>query len=280
MGFRLANIDGRAALVDANGNFHDLERLSAGEISNDPMLAIGAHAALHALDADLGGSQPDGSLADAPLGSPVPRPRNCLAVGLNYASHAAEASMEKPEVPLVFTKFPGCIVGPNDDVVLDSTTADWEAELVVVIGTECRNVSRADAWAHVAGLTIGQDISDRLLQFAAKPPHFDLAKSRDTYGPMGPVLVSHDLVTDKDAMSIRCMVNGDIKQDATSADLIFDVPALVEYISSIMTLRVGDIIFTGTPDGVGATSGTFLRDGDEIVTTIEGIGTMTNRCVA
>ncbi len=130
----------------------------------------------------------------------------------------------------------------------------------------------------MAGLTAGQDISDRALQFAANPPHFDLGKSRDGYGPIGPVLVSPDSFADCDDIALECRVNGEVRQSATTAQLIHDVPALIAYISAILTLSPGDLIFTGTPEGVGVTSGNLLRPGDVIETTLAGIGTMTNRC--
>lgn len=277
MGFRLATIDDRAALVD-DTSYYDLATISGGMLDPDPMAVIGRGAALHDLGVRLSEFEPTGSLDDVELGPPVPRPRNSFAVGLNYRSHAAEADMELPEVPLVFTKFPGCITGPNADVELRSETADYEAELVVVIGTEGRDIAAEDAWDHVAGVTAGQDISDRALQFAAKPPHFDLGKSRDGYGPIGPVLVSPDLLDDRDALEITCDVNGERRQNGTTSLLIFDVPALVAYISSIATLAPGDLIFTGTPDGVGMVQDLFLRPGDVVTTTIEGIGTMVNHC--
>jgi 2-keto-4-pentenoate hydratase/2-oxohepta-3-ene-1,7-dioic acid hydratase in catechol pathway len=126
---------------------------------------------------------------------------------------------------------------------------------------------------------VGQDISDRPAQFAAKPPHFDLGKSFDTFGPIGPVLISVDELDDRDALHIRTLVNGEVRQDGTTVDLIFDVPTLVSYLSHVTTLVPGDLIFTGTPEGVGAAQGKFLVDGDEIVTTIDGVGELRNRCV-
>lgn len=186
--------------------------------------------------------------------------------------------MEMPEAPLVFSKFPSCIVGPTADVELRTEAGDYEAELVVVIGTAGHDIAVADAWDHVAGLTVGQDISDRVLQFAAKPPHFDLGKSRDTYGPTGPVLISPDLVESRDELAITCDVNGERRQDGSTAHLIFDVPTLIAYLSAIVTLEPGDLIFSGTPEGVGAVQGKFLKPGDVITTTIEGIGTLTNVC--
>ena len=277
MGFRLANIDNRAALLD-DTSFYDVFAISDGQLGPDPMTAITDVPALHALAQDLDRNEPTGALADRVLGPPVSRPRNSFGIGLNYRSHAAEAEMEVPEVPLVFTKFPSCIVGPMAEVELRCETADYEAELVVVIGRSGRNIDSASAWDHVAGVMAGQDISDRALQFAAKPPHFDLGKSRDTFGPTGPCLVSTDLLDDRDDIHITCDVNGDRRQDDSTANLIFNVPELIAYISTIMTLAPGDIIFTGTPEGVGATQSNFLKPGDIVTTTISGVGTLTNRC--
>ena len=277
MSFRLANIGGRAALVDGLHHY-DLERLTGGRVGPDPMAALTDLGALHAANEMLADADPTGTLADATLGAPVPRPRNCFGVGLNYQAHADEASMELPKAPLIFTKFPSCIVGPTDDVELRSETADYEVELVVVIGEGGRDIAADDAWDHVAGITIGQDISDRALQFAAKPPHFDLGKSRDTYGPIGPYLASTDLVPDVADLAISCDINDDRRQDARTSGLIFDVPFLISYLSAITTLGPGDMIFTGTPEGVGASQGKFLAPGDVITSTIEGLGTMRNVC--
>ena len=139
--------------------------------------------------------------------------------------------MEVPDSPLVFTKFPSCLVGPTADVEIRSDGCDYEGELVVVIGEGGKDISVEDAWDHVVGVTVGQDISDRPAQFAAKPPHFDLAKSFDTFGPIGPVVVSTDELTDRDSLHIVCEVNGEVRQDGNTADLIFDVPTLVSFLS-------------------------------------------------
>lgn len=280
MPFRLANIAGRAALVGADDACFDLEALSGGGVGPDPMSAIAAHAELSDLAERLEGAESLGSLSELELGPPVPSPRNSLGVGLNYRSHVDESGMEAPKAPVLFTKFPSCIVGPNDDVELRSDTADYEAELVVVIGTTGRDIAAADAWSHVAGVTGGQDISDRALQFAADPPHFDMGKSRDTYGPIGPVLVSPDSFDDANDIALRCVLNGEERQSSSTGHLLFTVPDLVAYISAVMTLAPGDLIFTGTPEGVGVAQGKFLADGDTIITEIDGIGTMTNRCVS
>jgi 2,4-diketo-3-deoxy-L-fuconate hydrolase len=277
MAFRLSSVNERAVLINGDG-VYDLERHSNGRFPPDPMQAIARHAELHGVAAALG-STPDAKLRDVELGVCVPRPQKVFGIGLNYRAHAEESRMEIPRTPLVFTKFPSCLNGPTGDVVIFGPTTDWEAELVVVIGRRGRDVAREDAWQAVAGLTCGQDVSERMTQFATKPPHFDLAKSFDTFGPIGPAVVSLDQFANPDDLGLTCDVNGTRRQDARTSDLIFDVPALISYLSSICTLEPGDLIFTGTPSGIGATTQTFLKPGDTITTTIEGIGTMVNRCV-
>jgi 2-keto-4-pentenoate hydratase/2-oxohepta-3-ene-1,7-dioic acid hydratase in catechol pathway len=280
MTFRFANIEGRSALIDGDDRWFDAWRISQGVISADPMGAWRQLDELHRADTMISEAVPDGHLADVTLGIPLPSPRSVFAVGLNYQSHVDESAMTESKVPVVFTKFPSCLAGPTDRVILGGSADDYEAELVVVIGQGGRNIRREDAWNHVGGLTAGQDISDRALQFAAKPAHFDLGKSRDTYGPIGPVVVSTDAFADPGDLQISCDINGERRQEDRTSSLIFDIPTLVSYLSGILTLSPGDLIFTGTPAGVGAASLQFLSDGDVITTTIEGIGTMTNRCQA
>lgn len=277
MAFRLANVNDRAALVDGDVYF-DLEAVSDGALGHDPMAALDDAEALHALGATLTDREPTGRLADVSLGAPVPRPQKSFGIGLNYLDHAAESKMELPENPLVFTKFPSCLVGPTATVEMRSAFVDYEGELVVVIGKGGKDIAAADAWDHVIGVTGGQDISDRKAQFAAKPPHFDLGKSFDTFGPIGPDLVSIDQV-DAENLRVVTKVNGEVRQDDTTASLIFGIPKLIEYLSHITTLVTGDLIFTGTPSGVGAAAGRYLVEGDVIVTEIEGIGTLENHCV-
>jgi 2-keto-4-pentenoate hydratase/2-oxohepta-3-ene-1,7-dioic acid hydratase in catechol pathway len=234
--------------------------------------------ALRQVSSALTNNEPDGSLSDAKLGAPVPKPRNSFGVGLNYKDHAEESKMDLPESPVIFSKFPSCIAGPFDDVELRATSGDYEAELVVVIGRITRDVRAEDAWEHVAGVTAGQDISDRRLQLGARPPQFGLGKSRDTYGPTGPLLVSPDSFANVDDLQLTCEINGDRRQDARTSSLIFNVPYLVSYLSEVMTLVPGDLIFTGTPSGVGMPDKRFLVAGDVITTTVEGVGTMVNIC--
>jgi 2,4-didehydro-3-deoxy-L-rhamnonate hydrolase len=276
--FRFANVGGRSALVDSEGRWFDASTVSGGIIAAGPMDAWHQLDDLDRASGTLANSVPDGNLSDAEVRAPIPSPRCVFAIGLNYGSHAEESNMQVPDSPLVFTKFTSCLVGATDTVVLGGSTDDYEAELVVVIGRGGRNIRHEDAWAHVGGLTVGQDISDRTLQFAAQPAHFDLGKSRDTYGPIGPVVVSTSSFDNPGDLLITCDVNGERRQQDRTSNLIFDVPTLISYLSSILTLTVGDLIFTGTPEGVGAASLRFLVDGDLITTTIEGIGTLRNRC--
>ncbi|MBI4935463.1 MAG: fumarylacetoacetate hydrolase family protein [Actinobacteria bacterium] len=277
--YRLLNVNGRAALETETG-WHDLAELSGDESLADPMAAITRHHELHDWQARTAGRPADGTVDDSHLLPCVPRPAKVFAIGLNYRSHAAESAMELPPAPLTFTKFPSCLVGPHDDIVLSGTTVDWEVELVVAIGTGGRDIARADAWSHVAGLTLGQDISDRTVQLTGKPPQFSLGKSFDSYGPIGPALVSVDSFPDPDDIELWCDVAGERKQQASTADLIFPVAELVAYLSGICTLEPGDIIFTGTPDGVGMASGRFLAPGEMVESGAAVIGTLRNRCVA
>lgn len=244
------------------------------------MRAIARFDELHTLNEAIEGRTPDGSVDQSRLGPIVPRPAKSFAIGLNYQSHAGESGMELPPAPLTFTKFPSCLVGPHDEVVLSGEMVDWEVELVVVVGRGGRNISHEDAWSHVAGLTLGQDISDRLVQLTGKPPQFSLGKSFDTYGPIGPALVSVDSFPDRDDIALWCDVAGERMQDGRTSDLIFPVAHLVSYLSSICTLEAGDIIFTGTPDGVGMARGRFLAAGETITSGAEVIGTMSNTCVS
>lgn len=221
-------------------------------------------------------------LRDADLGPPVPRPAKVFAIGLNYRSHATEAGLDLPKAPMVFTKFPSCLTGPEADVVLSSGFVDWEVELLVVIGRGGRNISEARALEHVAGYSVSQDISDRRLQFSDVPPQFSLGKSIDGFGPTGPAVVSLDEFADPNDLALTCDVGGERMQDARTSDMVFGVQPLVAYLSRHCTLEPGDLIFTGTPSGVGSTRNPrrYLRAGEEIVSTIERIGTLRNRCVA
>ena len=282
---RFVNIEGRSGLL-ADDRVYDLQELSGGTVKADPALVVRSQRLwdkaleVHARGAFSGGTP----VAEVRLRPPMPNPRAVYAVGLNYQAHADETGKEKPELPGIFTKFPTSLTGPNDDVVLPigRTAVDWEAELAFVMADSPRHVPAEDALDRVLGFCCAQDISERHVQYAAMG-QFSMGKSYDTFCPMGPAIVTLDelaTVADPADLRITCRVNGEVKQDARTSDLIFDIPALVAFISSVCTLRAGDLCLTGTPSGVGVMAGTFLGPGDVIETEIEGLGTMRNCCVA
>lgn len=273
--FRLTNINGRSAFQFDDG-FVDVAKTAGDESLADPMVAIARFGELSALYEKAAGS----AKAAGTPGVCVPKPSKVFGIGLNYKSHAAESNMELPPAPLTFTKFPSCLVGPTADVELSGDTVDWEVEIVVVIGKGGRHIAESAAWSHIAGLTLGQDISDRKVQTAGKPPQFSLGKSFDTYGPIGPAIVSVDAFPNRDDIGLWCDVSGERMQDSRTSNLIFTIPYLVSYLSSICTLESGDMIFTGTPDGVGMARGRLLKAGDVIDSGAEVIGTLRNVCVA
>ena len=278
MGFKLANVGGKSALIHGN-SYYDINSISQGEITSDPSYILDSLDDLHDLSSKIDNFEPTGLIENSLLRAPVTNSRNCYAVGLNYRAHAEESGMEIPPFPMVFTKHTSCIVGPFDNIEMRSDIVDYEAELVLVIGKKGKNISKENAWDHVAGLTVGQDISDRAVQFHATPAQFNLGKSFDTFGPIGPYLVSPDSVANKNAVQLECHINNELRQESSTDDLIFTVPDIISYISEFLTLNTGDLIFTGTPSGVGATQGKLLKDGDIITTSIKEIGTIKNKCI-
>jgi len=270
---RVANHEGRLVIVTADGAI-DVETASAGRFGPAPMSAFDDWTAFSAWAATPSGTA--AAVDPSRLGPPVPAPRQIFAVGLNYVRHAAESGLPLPERPLVFTKFVSALAGPFGEVELPSASVDWEVELVIVIGREGRHVPEADAWSYVAGLTAGQDFSDREVQSAGSPPQFSLGKSFPGFAPIGPYLVSVDEFVDPDDLRVTTTVDSEVKQDSRSSDLVFSVPQLVSYLSTIVTLLPGDLIFTGTPEGVGLgqTPPVYLRDGQVVETAIETIGSM------
>jgi 2-keto-4-pentenoate hydratase/2-oxohepta-3-ene-1,7-dioic acid hydratase in catechol pathway len=279
MGVRLANHEGRASLIRGE-MLVDVERRSDGRFSADPMEAIARFGELARWAEKLDPADGDVLVDEATLGPCVPRPQKVFGIGLNYRDHAAEAGLDLPEQPMVFTKFPSCLAGPRAEVVLTSNRVDWEVELVVVIGRAGSGISLRDAFDAVAGYCVGQDISDRRMQFADKPPQFSLGKSADTFGPIGPAVVSLDCFTDPNDLALHCDVAGVRMQEGRTRDMIFAVPELITFLSRHCTLMPGDLIFTGTPAGVGSIRGRYLAPGDEIESSVENIGTLVNRCVA
>lgn len=212
---------------------------------------------------------------------PIARPGKIIAVGLNYRDHAAESGTALPTSPVLFAKWPSCLVRSGAPVVIPVgvTQGDYEAELAVIIGRTAKNVSADDALDFVAGYTALNDVTDREAQ--ARDGQWSLAKSYDTFGPVGPLFVPASEIPDPQALKISCHLNGELMQDSTTANMIFGVRALIAFISSTVTLEPGDVISTGTPDGVGAFRPTpvFLADGDEMRVTVEGIGSLVNPVV-
>ena len=275
---KLANSNGRAVIV-LGEEIVDVAQASEGRFGPDPMSVFAEWDPFVAFAETA--TKSTAPLVLSNLQNPVPRPAQVFAIGLNYNDHAAESGMAVPEAPAVFTKFPASLAGPFDEVEICGDSTDWEAELVVVIGRMANRVSTAEAWSHVAGLTIGQDISDRHLQFAAGA-QFSLGKSRRGYGPMGPWLVSTEDFDHPDDLRIGCSVNGEIMQDSRTSELIIGVPQLVSELSAVLPVWPGDVIFTGTPAGVGVVRNppVFLRHGDVLETSIEQIGSIRNVCTS
>jgi 2-keto-4-pentenoate hydratase/2-oxohepta-3-ene-1,7-dioic acid hydratase in catechol pathway len=275
---KLATANGRAVLV-LGDEIADIATASRGRFGPDPMTLYPDWDSFR--EFARGVTAGTGPLVPAELGNPVPRPAQVFAVGLNYRSHADEAGMAIPDVPAVFTKFPASLAGPYDPVQVAGPAIDWEAELVAVIGRRAERVIQADAWSHVAGLTVGQDISDRHLQFAAGA-QFSLGKSRRGYGPLGPWLVTLDEIDHPDDLALGCSLNGEKMQDARTGDLIFSIPRLIAELSSILVLLPGDIVFTGTAAGIGALRQPprFLQPGDLLETWVEQIGTIRNPIIS
>ena len=237
MSFKLGSIKGRAVLISED-NYYDLKTISEGKLSSSTLEALHHMDLLNNLNENLNNLDATGAVDTINFDSPVSAPKNCYAVGLNYRNHAEEAGMQIPEVPMIFTKHTTCLVGATSDIEMRSNYVDYEAELIVVIGRQGKNISKSEAWSHIAGVCIGQDISDRPAQFAASPAQFNLGKSFDTFGPMGPYLVSPDLVNAEQGLSIECRVNDEIRQSDNTNDLIFDVPDIIAYLSEILTLNV------------------------------------------
>jgi 2-keto-4-pentenoate hydratase/2-oxohepta-3-ene-1,7-dioic acid hydratase in catechol pathway len=274
---KIANANGRAVLV-LGDEIADVATVSDGRFGPDTMALFDDWAAFDEFASTV--TTTTGPLLEADLGNPVPAPRQVFAIGLNYHSHAEETGMALPEVPATFTKFPASLAGPYDDIEITGDSNDWEVEVVAVIAMQADHVNEADAWGHVAGLTVGQDISDRHLQFAAGA-QFSLGKSRRGYGPMGPWLVTLDEIPNPDDLALGCSLDGEKIQDARTSDLIFSVPRLIAELSTILPLLPGDVIFTGTPAGVGIVRKPprFLARGQVLESWVEGIGTIRNRCV-
>jgi 2-keto-4-pentenoate hydratase/2-oxohepta-3-ene-1,7-dioic acid hydratase in catechol pathway len=258
-GTRVRHYDLRPVTDDIDGRF-----LAA--LADDPAL----------VPEDAAARLPETSIDGERVGPPIARPSAVMCIGQNYAAHAAESGAEPPERPILFYKSPNTVVGPHDEVLIPrgSKRTDWEVELAVVIGRRARYLaSPADALAHIAGYTISNDVSERTYQLEESGGQWSKGKSCETFNPLGPVLVTPDEVPEPQALRLRSWVNGEARQDSTTADMIFGVAALVHDLSQYLVLEPGDVINTGTPQGV-ALSGRFpyLGPDDVVELEITGLG--------
>jgi 2-keto-4-pentenoate hydratase/2-oxohepta-3-ene-1,7-dioic acid hydratase in catechol pathway len=278
------NLAGRLALA-VDGGAIDVATASEGRFGPDVQSVYQQWAAFEHWARTHLSSGPGGVTAfeEADLLAPAPRPPQVFAVGLNFRDHAEEAGLELPDSPMVFTKFPASVTGPFATITLPRGSVDFEAELVAVIGREASHVSEADVWSHIAGLTCGQDLSERELQLSGpSPAQYNLGKSFTGFAPIGPYLVTPDDVPDPDDVEIECSLSGELMQKSHTANLIFSIPQIVAHLSSILTLWPGDLVFTGTPSGIGWTREPrrLITENDELVTTMAGIGSMRHTFVA
>jgi len=269
---RIGLVDGDA-IVDLAAAARELPRDMIGLLEAGPGALQRAQRAL--------GEGPRLPLADIHLEAPIARPPKFLAVGLNYADHVAETGRERPQFPTIFNKQSTCVVGPGDPIQLPrvSQVVDYEGELGFVIGRRCRHVSRDDAPRVIAGYLVVDDVTVR--DWQRRTPTWTMGKSFDTHGPIGPWIVTSDELPDPHRLRLRSFVNGELRQDSNTSQLIFDCFALVEYLSTAFTLEPGDVIATGTPSGVGIamTPPRFLAAGDVVRIEIEGIGAIENRVI-
>jgi 2,4-diketo-3-deoxy-L-fuconate hydrolase len=285
---RLAAVSGRATLLAATEGSHELHgvdvaRAIGGRFGPDVAALYPEWEAFREWATTV--DPADGDPVDpAELGNPAPAPAQVFAIGLNYHDHAAEAGLQVARglVPPTFTKFPTSLSGPFAPVALPSDKVDWEIELVAVIGRRAERVPAAEAWSCVAGLAVGQDYSERAVQMVGPAPQFSLAKSFAGFGPIGPWLVTPDELDDRDDLELVCEINGEQVQKGRTSAMVWPLPDLISVLSGVCPLLPGDVIFTGTPSGVGMARKPprFLSAGDVVVSRIEGIGEIRQECRA
>ncbi|NNN20567.1 MAG: fumarylacetoacetate hydrolase family protein [Acidimicrobiales bacterium] len=276
---RVAQVDSRAVLIKED-QYLDIEKTSQGRFRSDLGRIYDKWIELRDWAEGLKWSNAVSLGSGVAFSSPAPHPGQVFAIGLNYRDHAHEMGMELPEIPTTFTKFPSCLTGDRAHVKLPSSNVDWEVELVVVMGIKCHEISCDKAWDYVAGLSIGQDLSERVVQVKAGG-QFSLGKSFPGFGPIGPCLVTPDELADPNDLALKTKINGEIVQDSRTSQMIFSVAEIISRLSEVVTLNPGDVIFTGTPSGVGMSYNPprFLSQGDVITSEIEGIGVLTTFCV-
>jgi 2-keto-4-pentenoate hydratase/2-oxohepta-3-ene-1,7-dioic acid hydratase in catechol pathway len=279
---RIGNYDGRLVLA-AGTAVIDVEEASGHRFDADPA-AIYTRWEEFTAWAGSTGLPPGRPFVRELLGPPSPAPSQIFAIGLNYHAHVAETHRTAPEgFPVVFTKFASSLTGPVSTVELPADGhTDWELELVVVIGRAGSHIPEEAAWQHVAGLTAGQDLSERILQRMGPVPQFSLGKSYPGFAPTGPWLVTPDEFADPDDIELRCWLDGEQVQADTTANMIFSVPRLIHLLSGVTPLRPGDLVFSGTPSGVGLgrEPQRFIAPGEVLVSRIAGVGELEQRFVA
>lgn len=275
---RIAQHAGRLTLLVEGGGI-DVEEVTGGRFGgSNPDSTLNALDRFDEFsDAVAGHTTPTLEIDPTRLGAPVPLPRQVFAVGLNYRDHAAETGIPDealPKAPTVFTKFPTSSTGPHATVELPSNMVDFEVELVAVIGRRAERAAEDQAWSHVAGVMVGQDLSERAVQTAPPIPQFSLGKSFPGFSPAGPSIVTLDEIPDPDALEIGCRVGEEILQSSNTKNLIFGVPELIARLSRICPLLPGDTIWTGTPAGVGMgrKPPRFLRAGETLVSSLGSVG--------
>src|SRR5882757_2773235 len=289
---RLGVIANRLVLVDGSSAV-DIERASKGRFAADPAQLFESFDDWDSLADWAGTAEPDGQrLPLDGLRNPVPAPRQVFGIGANYLDHVEEAAAARgltgdvtamlPKDPMIFTKFRTSLSGPYDPIPLPSGNVDWEVELVVVIGRYGERVAEKNAWDHVAALTVGQDVSERVIQLAGPAPQLSMGKSFPGFAPLGPVLVTPDEFENPDDLELGCSLNGEVVQDGRTSGMIFPVGELIAYLSTITPLLPGDLIFTGTGAGVGLfrKPPVFLKPGDTLVSWVKGIGELRNPVTA
>lgn len=271
---RIANHDNRALLLTSDDSGIDIYEASGGKFGPDIASIYKNWSALSTWAASASGDSV--ALDRAKLGAPSPEPEQIFAIGLNYQAHQKEAGYKvTTELPPVFTKWRSSLTGPDTEVELpDRGNVDWECELVVVIGQGGRNISPENAWDHVAGVTVGQDFSERIRQQFGQAPQYSLGKSFKGFAPTGPWIVTPDELSDPNAIRLGSDIDGEVQQNGTTADMVCPVPQLIEFLSKIIEFRPGDLIFTGTPSGVGMGQNPkrFLKPGEHLRSWIEGVG--------
>lgn len=287
---RIANLDHRAHLVfgtEGSETTLDIATASNGRFGPELSSVYSAWEDVTAWARQLDTADVTGharALDRNRLGAPSPAPRQVFAIGLNYDSHAAESGFETPtHLPPVFPKYVSSFTGPDTEVVVPPDgNVDWEVELVAVLGRTARGIDESQSWDHIAGLTVGQDLSERISQLCGPAPQFGLGKSLAGFAPQGPWLVTPDELINPDDLELGCAIDGEDMQKGRTRDLIFPLPKLIAALSNTVTLYPGDVIFTGTPAGVGVgrEPQRFLQPGEELTSWIDGIGELHQRFVA